>query len=168
MIRGLIRRLRSVERCLGNPMSFRGTDCLIFLVLAMCQQSPLFAQSAWPANQSHRPMVRVPFVGCASDGQVGPLKAPKGTSKVLPISPEMALRLAYYKAEQGSGILAPRGWHCFGTYGSNGDNLYVSPKPIDPRVLFSNRWDGFARAAIQISDMIGDTSGRFGLAQVKG
>ncbi len=111
-------------------------------------------------------MVRVPFVGCASDGQVGPLKAPKGTSKVLPISPEMALRLAYYKAEQGSGILAPRGWHCFGTYGSNGDNLYVSPKPIDRRVLFSNRWEGFAGAAIQISDMIGDTSGRFGVAQV--
>src|SRR5260370_2555221 len=104
----------------------------------MCQQSPLFAQSASPANQSHRPMVRVPFVGCASDGQVGPLKAPKGTSKVLPISPEMALRLAYYKAEQGAGNLAPRGCHYFGTYGSNADNLYPSPKPNDHRGPFSH------------------------------
>src|SRR5260370_7127952 len=119
MTRGLIRRLRSFERCLSNPMSFRGTDCLIFLVLAMCQQSPLFAQSASPANQSHRPMVRVPFVGCASDGQVGPLKAPKGTSKVLPISPEMALRLPYYKAYQAPAILAPPGTHFLGPLRSN-------------------------------------------------
>lgn len=132
----------------------------------MCQQSPLFAQTVSPANRSHPPMVRVPFVGCPSDGQVGPRKAPKGTSKVVPISPEMALRLAYYKAEEGSGILAPRGWHCFGTYGSNGDNLYVTPKPIDGPGLFSDRWEGFAGAAIQVSDMVGDTSGRFEVARV--
>jgi len=159
------RGARLFESCLSDLMSFPGTSSIIFLILAMCQPAPLLAQSTAAANQSHRPIVPVPFVGCASDGQVGPLKAPKGTSKVVPISPEVALRLAYYKAAQGSGILAPRGWYCFGTYGSNGDNLFVSPKPIDSPIWFPDRWGGFAGAAIQVSDMVGDTSGRFEVAR---
>ncbi len=35
----------------------------------------------------------------------------------------VAARLAYYKAKNGFGILGPRGWHCFSTYGSNGSTL---------------------------------------------
>ena len=134
---------------------------VIVLVLMMCQQSRSFAQSASPAAR----IVRVPFVGCASDGQVGPLKAPKATSKVVAISPEIAQRLAYYKAANGSGILAPRGWHCFGTYGSNGSNLYVSPNPIaDP--IFLSHWAGLTGPAIQVSDVLGGTSGRFEVAEI--
>ena len=49
---------------------------------------------------------------------------------VLAIKGE-ASKLAYYQAEKGIGVLAPRDWHCFGTYGSGGDTLYVTPQPIN-------------------------------------
>jgi hypothetical protein len=141
------------------------TGSVIVLALAMSRPSCSSAQTVPPTNQSHPLGVRVPFVGCASDGQAGPAKAPQGTSKVVATSPEIALRLAYYKAKYGSGILAPRGWHCFGTYGSNGNNLYVSPNQIaDP--IFLSHWNGFTGAAIQVSDVLGDTSGRFEVAEI--
>jgi hypothetical protein len=80
------------------------------------------AQTTHGVNkQVHRS--ELPFVGCKSDGQSGPLRAPKGKSKVLPIGKETAQRLAYYKAEQGFSVLAPRGWYCFETYGSGGAAL---------------------------------------------
>lgn len=115
----------------------------------------LFAQS-----------VRVPFVGCKSDGQVGPQDAPTSTSVTVELRAEIANQLAYYKAEDGPGVLAPRGWYCFSTYGSNGSSLFVVPEPIDSSVVFSDGWKSFAGDAIQISAEIGDTSGRFGVASV--
>ena len=108
----------------------------------------------------------VPFVGCASDGQLGPRKAPHRASKTLPLSPEFASRLAYYQAEDGSGVLAPRGWHCFGEYGSNGGSLFVAPDIIDRQLVFSEKWKGFSGPAIQISDSFGGTSGRFEVASI--
>src|SRR5579864_2187946 len=100
-----------------------------FFLVAISLQSRLFAQNASSAHRSAGPKASVPFVGCPSDGQLGPGEAPRGeNSQVVAISPEIARRLAYYKADHGSGILAPRGWHCFGTYGSNGSNLYVTPE----------------------------------------
>ena len=108
----------------------------------------------------------VPFVGCKSDGQVGPLDAPTGQSPVTDLPATVARRLAYYKAENGVGVFAPRGWHCFSTYGSNGSNLFVTPEPIDPTILFSSGWKGFAGPAIQISVADGGTSGRFQVARV--
>jgi hypothetical protein len=107
----------------------------------------------------------VPFVGCKSDGQVGPLDAPKDKSRAFPVSSEIAERLAYYQAEDGSGVLGPRGWYCFGTYGSNGSNLYVSPEPFDTKLLFVDHWPGFPGSAIQLSYEDGGTSGRFGVAR---
>ena len=95
---------------------------------------------------------------------MGPLKAPTGKSKGVSIAPELARQFAYYQAEQGSGVLAPRGWNCFGTYGSNGNNLYISPQPIDAALLFSDKWAGFPGPVIQFSVEVGDTSGRFGVA----
>lgn len=109
---------------------------------------------------------RVPFEGCASDGQVGPLKAPAGKNHPVSIPVAAAQRLSYYKAEDGPGVLAPRGWHCFSTYGSNGSSLFVSPDPIDSKMLFSDDWKGFPGQAIQISFSIGDTSGRFEVAKI--
>lgn len=119
----------------------------------------LFAQQR-PSGPS-----QVPFVGCSSDGQVGPLKAPVGSTKTAPVSAGVGARLAYYKAENGFGILGPRGWHCFSTYGSNGSTLYVSPEPIDSAKLFSKDWKGFIGQAIQVSVALGDTSGRFEVAR---
>jgi hypothetical protein len=119
------------------------------------------AQSANTAALSH-----VPFVGCASDGQAGPQAAPTGRSKSVAISSATAQRLAYYKAQYGPGVLAPRGWHCFSTYGSDGSNLFVSPDALDSKTLLSMDWKGFTGPAIQISISSGGTSGRFQVAKV--
>jgi hypothetical protein len=110
--------------------------------------------------------MQVPFVGCKSDGQEGLLTAPKGTPKAVDLSSELAGRLAYYKAEYGSGVLAPRGWYCFSTYGSNGSSLFVSSEPIDEKQFFSSDWKGFAGPVIQVADSSGDTSGRFTVAKI--
>ena len=135
------------------------------VVVAMTSmQAMLPAQTTHGANTQKVSSV-VPFVGCKSDGQVGPIEAPKGKSKVLPIAAGSAQRLAYYKAEDGPGVLAPRGWHCFGTYGSSGSNLYVSLQPMDAESLFSTSWKGFTGSVIQISVESGGTSGRFGVAR---
>jgi hypothetical protein len=137
----------------------------VFL-LAVFLIVPLFALGQTTAPTQNKIVVRVPFVGCESDGQVGPVKAPQGQSKVVTISAEAAQRLAYYKAEYGTGTLAPRGWYCYGTYGSNGSTLYVGPQPINTAELFSTNRKGFTGPAIQISTVSGDTSGRFGVAKM--
>lgn len=108
----------------------------------------------------------MPFVGCKSDGQTGPLKAPQGQSKVVAVTPEAAQQLAFYKSANGVGVLAPRGWKCFGTYGSNGSSLFVSTDPIDATKVSSRQWPGFRGAAVQISYASGETSGRFSVARV--
>ena len=108
----------------------------------------------------------VPFVGCPSDGQTGPLPAPQGQPKLIHIPAAEAQQLAFYKAEYSIGVLAPRGWNCFGAYGSNGDTLYVSPDPIDSAIFFSSSWTGFTGPAVQLSSSSGSTSGRFEVASV--
>jgi len=113
-----------------------------------------------------KPSATVPFVGCKSDGQVGPQDAPTGKPKIITISPQLAQRVAYYKAADGLGVLAPRGWYCFGTYGSDGSNLYVTPMPLNSAHPFSNSWKGISSYGIQISESNGDTSGRFEVAQI--
>jgi hypothetical protein len=105
-------------------------------------------------------MVPVPFVGCASNGQAGPVAAPKTPPWQALAPAASAGRLAYY-ASAHMGILAPRGWSCFGTYGSSGQTLYVSPKS-------SQHGGPFTGPAIQISKYYGDTSGRFWVADIAG
>jgi hypothetical protein len=116
------------------------------------------------STSRHTSTVMVPFVGCKSDGQLGPLEAPAGRTESLSISTGAAY-LAYYKAKNGFGVLAPRHWHCFSTYGSSGSSLYVSPEPIDPARLFSQSWKGFSGPLIQVSVSDGGTSGRFQVAK---
>lgn len=118
------------------------------------------------AATKNAPHSQVPFIGCKSDGQIGPLDAPAGKNKIVSITPELAQKLAYYQAEQGGGVLAPRGWYCFGTYGSAGANLFVAPEPLDAKIFFSNTQVGFSGSAIQLSTIDGGTSGRFGVADI--
>ena len=132
-------------------------------VSAFCGGPGIFAQTQ-PATSAV--MSQVPFVGCASDGQVGPQAAPSGKSQAFTIPAAAAQRLAYYKAEYGPGVLAPRGWHCFSIYGSDGSNLFVSPDAIDSTTLLSMDWKGFTGPVIQISVSSGGTSGRFQVAKV--
>ena len=139
-------------------------NCLV-LTLALCVTFTLFAQTRKPAAP-RKHAAQVPFVGCKSDGQAGPLDAPTGKSILVPIAPELAEQLAYYKAEQGPGVLAPRGWNCFETYGSNGGSLFVAPQQIDSELVFSDNWKGFDGPAVQLSVDSGGTSGRFEVAEI--
>ncbi len=125
-----------------------------------------FAQAKGTASPAQTAAVTVPFVGCASDGQAGPQPAPSGQGLSVKIPAAVAQRLAYYKAEYGPGVLAPRGWNCFSIYGSDGSNLYVTPDPIDTTALSSLDWKGFAGQAVVVSDLDGGTSGRFEVAKV--
>lgn len=40
----------------------------------------------------------------------------------------LASRLAYYGMANQGGVLAPRGWHCIGFYGTGGNGLIVLPQ----------------------------------------
>lgn len=120
--------------------------------------------------QRVEPLVTVPFVGCAADGQQGPIAAPAGRPKRVALPANLANKLAWYSTARdavGIGVLAPRGWHCFGTYGSSGASLYVAPEPLDSdKVLMHKNWHGFSGLAVQRSLSDGGTSGRFKVAQV--
>jgi hypothetical protein len=146
-------------------MSERRIPALI-LAIAICCPSPSLAQAKPAAPAPATTKVSVPFVGCKSDGQMGPLDVPTGKAKLVSVPVQTAERLAYYKAKNGAGVLGPRGWHCFAVYGSNGGSLFVAPDPIDSSKLFSSDWKGFTSPVIQISESIGDTSGRFEVAKI--
>jgi hypothetical protein len=137
----------------------------LLLISLICFGATSISQSRNP-GASASTAVTVPFIGCKSDGQVGPLDAPTGQAPAITLPSAAAKRLAYYKAENGIGVLAPRGWHCFSTYGSSGSNLFVNPQALDATNLFSTDWKGFAGPAIQLSVADGGTSGRFQVAKV--
>jgi hypothetical protein len=106
----------------------------------------------------------VQFVGCAADGQTGPVAAPS-VSNLTPTVPALvASQLAYY-ASTDLGVFGPRGWHCFGLYGSNGSILIVTPEPHDATDLLRTETN-LTGPAIQLSRSIGGTSGRFEVARI--
>ena len=103
----------------------------------------------------------VPLVGCIRQTMTdpAPLPMPKGQDKAIQMDEKSARRLAYYAAGS-SGVLAPRGWHCFETRGSNGFILFVTPQLINS--LPSN----VTGSAIQVSYSDEGTSGRFEAAKI--
>jgi hypothetical protein len=107
-------------------------------------------------------VVSVPFVGCASDGQIGPKPAPK-ISNGPRVPADVASRLAWY-ASSDLGVLAPRGWKCLGLFGSNGSMLLVVPD--DARQFASGNDKSIKGEGIQLSTSYGDTSGRFEAAEI--
>lgn len=102
----------------------------------------------------------VPFVGCPADGQGGPVDPPQRKDKVVSMPAVLVQDVAYYSAGD-SGVLAPRGWYCFETYGSGGTSLFIAPSQLDSSILFSDTWPGFTGPAIEYSVTSTDTSGRF-------
>jgi len=103
----------------------------------------------------------LPFVGCASDGQQGPQRPPRPLP--TPTVPgKDAASLAYYAMADGTRVIAPRGWRCFGRYGSNGSTLIVAPTTqvwaVDKD---TSRYTG---PAVIRSTSFGSTSGRFEVA----
>jgi hypothetical protein len=167
------RKSRLRERAIAIIARMKSQQ-LLLVSLVLCagfsEAATAFAQtnSTVPPAKSTA-FVTVPFVGCASDGQAGPQKAPVGKNKAIAIPAgltELAERLAYYKAEYSPGVLAPRGWNCFLIYGSGGSDLFVTPDSIDSKELFSDDWKGFPGQGVQLSFDNGGTSGRFEVAKV--
>ena len=92
---------------------------------------------------------------------MGPQRAPRA-GPVPRVAPALAGRLAYYRSN-ALGALAPRGWHCFGLYGSNGAILIVTPRAYRAEDFFSGR-AAPPGPAIQLTQSDGGTSGRFDVA----
>jgi hypothetical protein len=118
---------------------------------------------AWAGAATAAAPARVPFVGCPSDGQQGPQPVP-GSGAVPRVRAAAAARLAYYAMSE-LGVLAPRGWHCFGLEGSNGSTLIVTPEAHGVRDLLDQPRP-LRGSAVQISFSFGGTSGRFEVAKV--
>ncbi len=60
----------------------------------------LFSGGAGSSAKHPSPTSHVPFVGCKSDGQMGPLAAPKGTTEAIEVSAELVSQLAYSSARR--------------------------------------------------------------------
>ena len=122
-----------------------------------------FAQTRSDELNPKTSIVRVPFVGCRSDGQIGPRPAPKGVNVVVRLEPLESKMLAYYKSETPGGVPAPRGWHGFGGYGTGGSSLTVAPHALK---TFADLSAGEKGPAIMVDEISGEMSGRFSVAQV--
>ena len=126
----------------------------------------LILLATYPAHGKvdRRAESHVPFVGCRSDGQLGPQRAPK--ARPTPLVPSsLARRLAFYAASDGPGTLGPRGWHCFGVYGSNGSGLIVAPERLpSSSVAFAGEFKTRGNA-IELAYDYGGTSGRWAVAE---
>ena len=106
--------------------------------------------------------VLVPFVGCPSDGQVGPVAPPSGKPIPVNVSPKVAAQLAFYNGTYGQGVFAPAGWHCREWYGSNGSFVVVTPAaPPDRFPAEQVTGPGVERVLRN-----GGTSGRFDVAAI--
>ncbi|MGD0184272.1 MAG: hypothetical protein ABSC25_03375 [Roseiarcus sp.] len=104
---------------------------------------------------------QVPFVGCAGDGQTGPVAAPKGAPKSIDVDAATAGQLAFYQAQDSFGVLAPRGWKCFYFYGSSGATLVIAPSGNLQNALNAP----LTGPAVVESQDYGGTSGRFEVAK---
>jgi hypothetical protein len=114
----------------------------------------LFLCTALPALNAED----IPFVGCKSDGQTGPVEAPRGAPTSLQIPRQIAQHLAYYSAG-GIAVLGPRGWSCFSVYGSSGSMLYVVPESVTADNILLRHQQGFDDPAIELADISGQGSG---------
>lgn len=109
-------------------------------------------------------LVAVPFVGCASDGQMGPGAAPIKPSVTPTVPKAAASQLAYY-GSMYLGVLAPKGWHCFSLSGSGGDSLFVTPESHNAKDLLDGKTK-LKGPAVELLRINGGTSGRFEVAAV--
>ena len=145
-------------------------DCSLVRLLSRSACGTILAlgiPSSGLGQENAAAIFSVPFVGCRSDGQVGPVEVPKATSIELRVSSNEAQHLAYYKSGVlDTGVLAPRGWHCFAVYGSGGASLLVIPQPVES--IWSAEWDHVAGPAIEVNVDDGDTSGRYTVAEIIG
>ena len=55
------------------------------------------------------------------------------------LDPALAAKVAWYSAGAG-GVLGPKGWYCFGTYGSDGTILFLAPTQIRSADVLADAW----------------------------
>lgn len=67
------------------------------------------------------------------------------------------------KSDSSAGVLAPRGWHGFGGYGTSGLNLTVVPRPMNS---FDDLGRDITGPGIQVHSISGEMSGRYSVAKV--
>lgn len=126
---------------------------LVYLTITILLASNVLAETT---------TARIEFVGCASDGQVGPVDAPEGDARIVTFKDDIqAQDISYYKARGGSGVYAPSGWKCRAWYGSSGTTLIVTPDLIQPPYFPVPKFHG---SAIEMTEVFGGTSGRFSVA----
>ncbi len=156
-------RLGPLEALVNRLSRLYGCLALIGLTIPIF---PSLATQANPAVTVTNGNMNVSFIGCNSDGQLGPLEAPKSAQLEVRLDGTAAGRLTLYEAEYGAAVLAPRGWFCFGTYGSVGATLYVTPEPLTSAVVLDSKWEGIKGSGVEAVTRRGDTSGRFEVARV--
>lgn len=143
-------------------MTLKGTWRLAIGIAVICGAGAIAdSPSAHPIGSG---LSQVRFVGCAADGQVGPIAAPVDTGKAPRVLVSEAKNLAYYATDE-IGVLAPRGWHCIGLVGSNGLFLVVTPDSHTADEFLASRTK-LLGPAIQLTVLDGQTSGRFDVAEV--
>ncbi len=145
----------------------RGTIRPVILRLVLRVVLPVVLGGALGAGTLAAPpgeTVTVPFVGCPSDGQVGPREVPRREPKAVKVAAGVAREIAYYEggAARRAGVFAPRGWHCFQQYGSSGEVLLVASGPIVPGEGLEWSTTG---PAVEREYKDGGTSGRFTVAR---
>jgi hypothetical protein len=152
----------------GQPRASHDIAAVLLMVACACQGQPrrvLPAPALVPPPRSslgasERPVVvAVPLVGCGADGQLGPVAAPPDSARLVQLPPAMAERLAFYKAEYAPLTLAPRGWRCAGTYGSDGSVIVVVPTQNTSQTLIG--------PAVLAAASLGATSGREVVAELR-
>lgn len=104
-------------------------------------------------------LVAVPFVGCKTEGQ-GEGAVPASADQLPRLPAVQAARLAYYGLVSGNGVLAPRGWDCWGFTADTGGSTIVLPQPLDPKKFWSGKLSIKGPFVIQ-SYTFGGTYGRF-------
>jgi uncharacterized protein YecT (DUF1311 family) len=123
-----------------------------------------------PPSIAQKPLVetQVPTLGCPQDGMADPVEAPTlptSARVIVPSGFESSLTLYSASEDLASGVLGPRGWDCFGIYGSAGSTLYITPHRLADAIL--DRPKKVAAGPVVIKSIfLGDTSGRYELYRI--
>jgi hypothetical protein len=120
----------------------------------------------WVSTKDH-PIARIAVVGCASQGDTDnePSMPPENTEKIIEIDKKLSHRVSFYTAYGAPLVLGPQGWNCLEIFGANGNTLYIAPDLFHKEDLFAKD-GGFRGPAIEVSEVDGDTPGRFEVARV--
>jgi hypothetical protein len=161
----------------AKPAPAGGVSCCHISEISLLPPGPSFGIIAVVHSSQVTPLIAfllaqvtvaeeaTPFIGCESFTQLEPLDPPRGKTPAIRLTPAVNRRIAYYKAEVSYGVVAPRGWHCLGTWDSSGRGLLVSPEPIDTKQGYASVRRSFAGPGIEMERFSSGTSGSYDIAE---